>query len=204
MHETLVRLYAIAQRALSRPGLKEPTELADLLGESPQTVNNWATRGVSLQGALKAEALWGYPALAILGEIGGIRPRWLDTDQAPRKLLAHEVGLALTTIPPAIKWGELMTVSLPNEFETLMPDDSMSPRIKSGHTMRFCIGMDAKPGDAVLICDGTGAHYVRMFRQRRPGHWEAYALNSDHPALDSTADGLTVVAVLVGVLGRWG
>lgn len=202
MHQSLTNLYAMARQATGRKEIS-PSELADLMVESQQTVNNWSRRGVSFEGALKAEALWGVPALAILGEVDGIKPRWLD-DQTPRKLLAHQMSDEPHKITPTIKWGDLMSASLPAEFDTQMPDDSMAPRIKAGQMMRFSTTIEARPGDAVLVCDSANIHCVRIYRKRRPDCFEAYAVNADYPVLDQAADGLRVLAVLTGVLGRWG
>lgn len=47
IHESLQRLYLIA-------GVDTPMDLANLLNESPQTINNWGIRGVSKQGAINA------------------------------------------------------------------------------------------------------------------------------------------------------
>jgi len=205
MHPSLKRLYSIASHNAGRD-IEAPTELADWLGESPQTINNWADRGVSMKGALKAEALSGYPALAILQEVDGIIPKWLSSATPPDgKLLAHPVSDGRATMPPQIQWGVLMVADLPPIFETQMPDDSMAPRIKAGHIMRFQVSLEPQPGDAVLVTDSGGVPFVRLYRPRRPGHWEAHPLNeAAHMPLDSKQDDLTVLAVLVGVLGRWG
>lgn len=50
MHETMSRLFSAAQ-------VEGPSELAEILNESPQTITNWCSRGLSLPGALKAEEI---------------------------------------------------------------------------------------------------------------------------------------------------
>lgn len=62
MHETMKRLYTAAKELKAISG---QTEVAKLLGESPQTVNNWEKRGVSTQGRLNAQAIIGCDALWI-------------------------------------------------------------------------------------------------------------------------------------------
>ncbi len=56
MHETAQRLYEAAKRLKNIEG---QSALARFLDETPQTVKNWETRGVSKQGMIKAEQLIG-------------------------------------------------------------------------------------------------------------------------------------------------
>lgn len=63
MHETMSRL-SIA--ALQLKGATGPAQIARLLGESEQTLTNWAKRGVSVPGAVKAELLIGCAAIWVL------------------------------------------------------------------------------------------------------------------------------------------
>lgn len=51
MHPSISRIYDIS-------GAKQPSDLAKLLHESPQTIANWSKRGVSKAGAIKASALF--------------------------------------------------------------------------------------------------------------------------------------------------
>lgn len=53
MHESMQRLYKIAQ---AREGIRRQSELALALNESQQAVKNWEARGLSKDGALKAQA----------------------------------------------------------------------------------------------------------------------------------------------------
>lgn len=59
MHESAVRLYEAAKALADTEG---QSAVAALLNESPQTLNNWESRGVSKQGAMKAQAAWGCDA----------------------------------------------------------------------------------------------------------------------------------------------
>lgn len=63
MHESMVRLYKIA---LDK-GIRGQSAVARELNESPQTVKNWESRGISVTGALKAQGLFGCDANWILG-----------------------------------------------------------------------------------------------------------------------------------------
>lgn len=61
-----------------------------------------------------------------------------------------------------------------------------------------------RAGDGVLVRDDDGNHFFRIYRERRPGHWEAAALNPAFQALNSERDGLHVLAVMTAVFQRWG
>lgn len=136
---------------------------------------------------------------------------WLDTpqDKTPRAAegwtyqQAQHLSLTTSNMVPHLEWEELMTAALPRKFEVTLPDDSMAPRAKSGQLVTLQSDLTPQPGDGVLVSDAHGNHFLRIYRQRRPGHWEAHATNEAYQALDSERDGLTVLAVLVGVQARW-
>jgi len=64
MHESAERLY---KAALLLKGLEGQSAIAIALQQSPQTVYNWSKRGVSAEGALLLERVW------------GVSPAWLLT-----------------------------------------------------------------------------------------------------------------------------
>jgi phage repressor protein C with HTH and peptisase S24 domain len=103
-----------------------------------------------------------------------------------------------------IPWEILMTSpSLPPRFAVDMPDDSMSPRLRPGQRARFDRDLAPRAGDCVLVRAAGGDLFVRLYRERRPGVWEACPINDAYQPLEVTRDGLAVVAVLTGVDGRW-
>lgn len=67
MHETMERLYQVAGQLRDIEG---QTRLAEALNESPQTVNNWESRGISAGGALKAQRELGCDAVWVLSGEG--------------------------------------------------------------------------------------------------------------------------------------
>lgn len=97
-----------------------------------------------------------------------------------------------------------MNKDLPPRFRVAAPDDSMAPRVRAGEVLEFQTGLPARPGDGVLVQDDAGHFYFRLYRERRPGHWEAHAISDAYQALDSQRDGLRVLAVLTAVYQRWG
>jgi hypothetical protein len=58
IHESAARLYEAAKQV----GITGKSAVARALGESPQAVNNWEERGVSVVGALNAQARFGCDA----------------------------------------------------------------------------------------------------------------------------------------------
>lgn len=69
MHASMERLYAVIGRLR---GMEGQTRLADALNESPQTVNNWESRGISAIGAIKAQREFGCNAAWILSGEGAV------------------------------------------------------------------------------------------------------------------------------------
>lgn len=145
----------------------------------------------------------------------GVDAHWLATGQGQMLQesgqsqvglppVAHPVILDEITVIPRITWEDLVSrASLPLAFEVAAPDASMAPKVPQGTVVKFERELEARPGDGVLVRDREGHHYLRIYREKRPGHWEAYAINDAYSPLDSQADGLTVVAVLTAVAGRW-
>lgn len=115
------------------------------------------------------------------------------------------MSLRIHTVIPTIKWEDLMEQRerLPEKFESTAPDDSMAPRVREGQMVTFQRGLEPRAGDGVLVADRDGHFYLRVYRMRKPGHWTAQPLNDAYEELDSAADGLEVVAVVVGVQARW-
>jgi SOS-response transcriptional repressor LexA len=98
-----------------------------------------------------------------------------------------------------------MPTELPATFAVEIPDDAMAPRVRRGDVVRFTTELTPRPGDGVLVRDGAGHWYFRCYSERRPGDWEAVALNGGYQPLDSKTDNLTILAILVGIeQQRWG
>lgn len=209
MHISLKRLIDCAISATR--GAAHPvatlSDLADQLGESPQTINNWRSRGVSQSGALKAEAVFGCSPRFIREGAGPAMPA-SPSRAVGQSRVAQPVSLEAVQTVPSITWEQIrMSVGkddLPSVFRVQMTDNAMAPRAGAGAWVQFSSTETARPGDGVLVCDAQGNPYFRQYRAGRPGCWEAHADNSAFAALDSERDGLRVLAVLMAVEARWG
>lgn len=65
MHKSLVLLHELVRRRTGKT--LSPAQLAKALNVSEQVVTNWAKRGVSMEGALKAQLAFGVDANFLLG-----------------------------------------------------------------------------------------------------------------------------------------
>jgi len=137
MHETFRRMLLAAQEA-TLSGDVTPKEVADLLGETQQTVTNWRSRGVSQQGIVKLNEKLGINPAFITSGKGKILLRE-PTDEYAR--LALQVGVAAqkTASEPLVEyvpaqrglpliswvqagaWSELSDPYLPGDAEEWLP-----------------------------------------------------------------------------------
>lgn len=139
----------------------------------------------------------------------GLEEGWMDRqhlsagEPSPRWQVAQVLSLPQRN-SPLITWGENMHKDLPQTFRVAAPDDSMAPRVRAGELVEFDRRLTARAGDGVLVRDDAGNHYFRIYREGRPGHWEAAPVNEAFRPLDSERDGLQVLAVMTAVFQRWG
>lgn len=139
----------------------------------------------------------------------GLPMGWMDTPQVgERPATWVQSPTAIDVLPvynsPPVQWGENMNNDLPATFSVALPDDAMAPRVRRGDVVRFRRGVTALPGDGVLVVDAAGRWYFRLYRERKPGEWEAHPINDAYQPLDAQRDGLQLLAVLVGIESqRW-
>lgn len=114
MHETMSRL---AKASFDLKGAQGPAQIARLLGESEQTLTNWAKRGVSVPGAVKAELMIGCPAIWVL--YGKGEPVLTDKQQYKH---TYPQGPALAPVPAREPWPSWPFLNIAkNEWERLTP-----------------------------------------------------------------------------------
>lgn len=134
---------------------------------------------------------------------------WMDQQhphagEKPAKYnVAQDMSYSTREAPATIVWESTVADALPDRFLVTAPDESMAPRILAGQTVALDSTLTPRAGDGVLVADQQGHWYLRLFKQRQPGVWEAHALNDAYQAMTAQQDGLTVLAVVVGVHARW-
>jgi len=204
MQESAKRLFDAAREATrgSAAPITNWKQLGLALGETPQVISNWKNRspGVSKEGAIKAERLYGVSVDWVLHGTRTGKSTGLPRSQA------QLLSLDSHTVPPrTLLWGDLMKTTLPRQFRVALPDDAMAPDAKAGELVEMDTGEKPRPGDGVLVQDAAGAIYFRKYRPGRGDAWTAYATNPDYPSLESERDGLEIIATMIHVVrGRWG
>lgn len=120
--------------------------------------------------------------------------------------IAQQLSVATAMIgPTTIEWESIMSSVLPHLFRVTLPDDAMAPEYRRGTSVVFSTQEGPpRPDDVVLVADADDNAFFRVYQERRPGHWQAVALASGYQPLDSSADGLRVLAIAVGKWGRRG
>lgn len=109
MHESMSRLYRAAREL---GGVTGQSAVARALNESPQTVKNWEKRGISAEGAITAERVFGCRAAWVRNRDGEMRPitipvglaRETDTAFALGGVMSGPPGVAVdhTPRPPSL------------------------------------------------------------------------------------------------------
>lgn len=137
--------------------------------------------------------------------------RWLErrkevADSLPiTRGQAQPLSLDAFTVPPELPWTTVQTTSdLPQSFILAAPDDALAPDVPRG--MRLLMerhdGGPLEPGDGVLVETADGRRALRMYAEGPAGGWMAAAKHPAYASFDSQRDGLRVLAVLTGKLGR--
>lgn len=110
MHPTTERLYQAAARLKKVEG---QSAVASLIGESPQTVKNWESRGISAKGAVNAAVIIGCRSEWLLHGMGGMSDSFQPlTAQEPQKsyltpLTVYPYSGKNSDRSPVVAWGRL-------------------------------------------------------------------------------------------------
>ena len=119
--------------------------------------------------------------------------------------VAHALSLDRAETVPSTTWELVEMQGAKRVFRLPIDTVEMEPRVKRGTWCQFDSGLagEARPGDGVLVTDKASKLHFRVMRAGEPGAWEAHAANENYKPLVSDRDGLTVIAVLTAVEGRW-
>lgn len=205
---SFARLFAAAAEATSGgyDPIETDSDLAEAMGESRQTIGNWKARGVSKAGAIKAEHIFGCPATFILnGEktTDKLSPGFTNVTFPDKN---HQPGLVFA-------WDEVIRMfragieaALPDVFSVELTDDALPGRARKGDIVTLCRSKVAtiEAGDGVLVRTASDHYMLRIYRPKGDGTFLAEATSAHYQPLHSEDDGLSIIAVVVGVPScRW-
>jgi phage repressor protein C with HTH and peptisase S24 domain len=193
MHSTAERLYKAAKELRDVDG---QSAVARLLNESPQTVRNWEIRGVSRQGALKAQLVIGCDAYWLLGGDGNMRAAAQGTalsTNEPSTLYRYALAPGKIHVVPVVGQGAAgdlperiwtdgdFPVGLTHDYAEVASTDphafivrvvgtSMIPRFNPGEYALVEPGTDPDIEDDVLVRLSNGQTMIKRLLSRRGGH----------------------------------
>ena len=199
--EKLVRLHNLKELLRARQ-VEDRERAAYLVKQLGSSVSYWS-------GMLAGDRSFGERVARRIEEGLGLGRGHLDSDGHSPAPAGGAISIAQTMsestqrmTPITIQWESVVIGQMPERFALVIRDEAMAPQFKPGHTVEFDSTRQAKPGDVVLRVDADGHAYLRDYVERRPGLWTAAPRSPAYQALDSVADGLRVLAVLVG--HTWG
>lgn len=211
MHPVTEPLYNAAQ---ALRGISGQSAVARALNESPQTVKNWETRGVSKAGALKAEELLGVRAAWLLtgeGAMGGgfksnVQPVASGMRQYP--VISHVQAGALKEIAVPYGPGEGFDVEYGDDdasqwsFFLEIEGDSMLPDFRPGDRVLIDPDVTPRPGDFVAARNTKQEATFKKYRVRGINEsgqevFELVPLNDDYPVIRSDERHLVVIGTMI-------
>jgi hypothetical protein len=195
------------QERLSEVMAKMGWEHADLMRISKQSssvVSQWLgkggkpTRSIGKQEA--AEALSKESGFSALWIAKGLGPKLT----APKAPLAHALSHSPFNLRLVTREQVMTGEEQKGQFIYRLTDGAMASHAGQGARVVFDADLTPEPGDGVLLRTASGDALVRrMAMGKHAGHWRAVADDPIiYPTLDSSEDGLTVVAVWVAVLDQ--
>lgn len=211
MNQQMTRLYEAASEAR---GIRGQSDLARALNTSPQTINNWETRGISKQGLLSIQ------------NVLGISASWVQSGHGQKfvhgKSNVSSAQIGSTHIPlisyvSAGHWAGAVNAFQPNDaHEWLMTDlelsdsafaleikgDSMLPEFRPGDRVIIDPQISPQPGDYVVAKNGEEEATFKKYRPRGMNErgntvFELVPLNDDYPTMRSDVTPITIVGTMV-------
>lgn len=211
MHETMTRLYEAAKTLKNTEG---QTAVATLLGEIPQTVNNWERRGISTPGLIKAQ------------ENIGCSVVWLKTGKGPMTIEANTnvdvmpIGSIRIPLVSYVQAGNMREAvdSYPvggaaewlltdldlssSSFALRIKGDSMLPEFKEGDAVIIDPAVQPLPGDFVVAKNGENEATFKKYRPRgineHGNHvFELVPLNDDYESMRSDIIPISIIGTMI-------
>ncbi|WP_235033957.1 S24 family peptidase [Pantoea sp. 18069] len=225
MHPSIERLYQAAKQIRDITG---QSAVARLLNESPQTVKNWETRGVSRSGALTAEATLGVRAAWLLAGDGEM----LTRSTAPAVIEAHAPACPEDSvrIPLLANGGSMgpgndvldvdyvvgdLTLSSHWINQQIRPaniqelrfmhahGESMAPTFSDGDVLLVDAGArDPSSMEGIYVLEVHSKTYIKRVRMRMDGSLEVSSDNANIKTVD-VLNGDHEVRVIGRVVWAW-
>ncbi|HNI38538.1 MAG TPA: NAD(P)-dependent oxidoreductase, partial [Pseudomonadales bacterium] len=85
---------------------------------------------------------------------------------SPTAKKAEAAGLAVKSVPEAVKWADLVMVLTPDEFQSQLYKNEIEPNLKQGATLAFAHGFAIHYNQVVPRADLD----VIMVAPKAPGH----------------------------------
>lgn len=215
MREDMKRLYAAARELRNVEG---QSAVARLLGESPQTVRNWETRGISKKGLLVSQRVIGCSANWLETGAGQMQAR--ARTELPINVSSANVGARQIPLISYVQAG-LMTETIDlyvagdaedwlltdldlseSAFALRIKGESMLPEFREGDTVIIDPSVEPLPGDYVVAKNGENEATFKRYRPRGTNDqgvkvFELVPLNEDYESIRSDATQVRIVGTMV-------
>lgn len=163
MHPSYIRLMEAAKKATqgTAQAISRPADLARHMIESPQRIHNWQVRGVSKEGAIKAEGLYGVSVSYVLDGTESQAPQQFSGPPLPPPNFADRREVTDTD------WGLLQDVHLvmsDQELEQLRARAERTRRIAQVQLESVAAGaapQPPRPSERVIRDESVPAHSPR-------------------------------------------
>lgn len=212
MHPTAKRLYVAA--AMLDPPIRGQSAVAHALGESPQAVNNWESRGVSGRGANRAQSKLGISATWI---VHGEKPELIarsSSDVAgpatgPDYVRAVDMGTegdmgegrvnddfpeVIRAVDYTQKYIRGLVGFVPPPGRLVLVTgrgDSMLPTIQPGESLLVDTGVKTYDGDGIYLVNlGNGQQIKRLVDHGEAAGIHVHSDNKAYPTLPFPKGGL--------------
>ena len=175
MNQQMKRLYEAASEAR---GIRGQSDLARVLNTSPQTINNWETRGISKQGLLSIQNVLGISASWV--QSGHGQKFVLDKSNVSQAQIGTK-QIPLISYVHAGHWAGAVDAFQPNDahdwlvtdlelsdgaFALEIKGDSMLPEFKPGDRVIIDPQITPQPGDYVVAKNGEEEATFKKYRPR--------------------------------------
>ena len=208
MHPSMERLYAAALTLKRESG---QSNVARLLNASPQTVKNWESRGISQNGAIKAQEIIGCNAAWVTEGTGvmtasNVEPAPMGGVRIP--VISHVQAGIWTEVIDNFQPGDAddwLVTDLDvsgSTFALEIKGDSMLPEFKPGDRVIIDPDVIPQPGDYVVAKNGDEGATFKKYRPRGHGAdgqpvFELAPLNDDFPTLRSDVEPVRIIGTMV-------